>query len=608
MDGGCRFFCIFAVIIGNGQKNAVSMNNVKQLPYGVSDFESVMKDNLYYVDKTMYIPLLEEQPRYLMFIRPRRFGKSLLLSMLKAYYDKAKKDQFDEIFGSLWIGKHPTPLMGRYQVMHLDFSQIGGTIDELEKKFDKYMGFMLNAFVRKYADDYPDYFMEEFFKEESGTNKLIMITTIARELNLPMYLIIDEYDNFTNVVLSEKGEEVYHKMTHAERFYRDVFKKFKGTFERIFFTGVSPVTLDDLTSGFNIGWNISTLFYFDKLLGFSTEEVREMFTYYKSAGTLPADCDIEAMIEEMRPWYDNYCFAEECLADNNRVFNSDMVLFYLRNYVMYKSSPEIMLDPNTKTDYNKLKKLIQLDKLDGDRKGILRKIAEEGEIVADVLPSFPAYQLVRPDMFISLLFYYGMLTIKGTYGSQLILGIPNNNVRMQYYNYLMENYSDACDINTNKLSTMFTRMAFDGEWRDIMQYMCDCYRQLSSVRDSIEGERNIQGFFMAYLSLCSYYIIAPELELSHGYCDFFLLPNMTHYQSNHSYILELKYLPKSEYTEEKAREQWQAAVEQINAYAVAPRVEALRQGTQLHKIIIQFCGWDAVRMEEVPCDCLVGQS
>ena len=575
------------------------MNKIKQLPYGVSDFESVIRDNLYYVDKTMYIPMLEEQPRNLMFIRPRRFGKSLLLSMLKTYYDKAKKDQFEEIFGSLWIGKHPTPLMGRYQVMHLDFSQIGGTIDELEKRFDEYLCYRLDAFVNKYADDYPDYFIKAFFECKTYTGKLIQITTTANELRIPMYLIIDEYDNFTNVVLSEKGEEVYHKMTHAEGFYRDVFKKFKGTFERIFFTGVSPVTLDDLTSGFNIGWNISTLFYFDKMLGFSTDEVREMFKYYKEAGLLPDNCDIEAMIEEMKPWYDNYCFAKECLKDGNRVFNSDMVLFYLRNYVMYKSSPEVMLDPNTKTDYNKLRNLIQLDRLDGDRKGILRKIAEEGEIVAEVLPSFPAYQLIRPRMFVSLLFYYGMLTIKGMRGARPILSIPNNNVRMQYYNFLMEEYDRRCSIEVSNLQDGFDSLAFDGEWRSVMQYMCDCYKQLSSVRDSIEGERNIQGFFMAYLSLCNYYIIAPELELQHGYCDFFLLPNMTHYQAAHSYILELKYLSKSDFSDEKSNAQWNEAVEQIKGYAIAPRVEALRQGTQLHKIIIQFCGWEAVRMEEI---------
>ena len=575
------------------------MSHVKQLPYGISDFETVMQDGLYYVDKTMYIPLLEDQPRNLMFIRPRRFGKSLLLSMLKTYYDKAKKDKFEELFGSLWIGQHPTPLMGRYEVMHLDFSQIGGTIDELPRRFDDFLARKLNAFVRKYASDYPDYFIKEFFEATSGNDKLTMITTTANDLRIPMYLIIDEYDNFTNVVLSEKGEEVYHQMTHAEGFYRDVFKKFKGTFERIFFTGVSPVTLDDLTSGFNIGWNITTKRAFDKMLGFSTEDVREMFAYYKDAGSLSADCDIEAMIADMKPWYDNYCFAEECLKEPSRVFNSDMVLYYLRSYIEDGHAPKVMLDPNTKTDYNKLKKLIQLDRLDGDRKGILRQIAEEGEIVSEIVPSFPASALVKPEMFISLLFYYGMLTIKGTRGARLILSIPNNNVRLQYYNFLMEEYGKRCSIEVIRLQDGFDSMAFDGNWRDALQYLCDCYKQLSSVRDSIEGERNIQGFFMAYLSLCSYYITAPELELSHGFCDFFLLPNMTHYQANHSYIIELKYLSKADYSEEKARQQWREAVEQTSHYEAAPKVEALRQGTQLHKIIIQFCGWEVIRMEEV---------
>ena len=575
------------------------MNNVKRLPYGVSDFEYVMSDNLYYVDKTMYIPLLEQQPNYLMFIRPRRFGKSLLLSMLATYYDKAKKDQFEEIFGSLWIGKHPTPLMGRYQVMHLDFSRIGGTIDELEKKFDEYLCYTLNAFVRKYSDDYPDYFLKSFFECNTYTGKLIQITTTANELHIPMYLIIDEYDNFTNVVLSEKGEEVYHKMTHAEGFYRDVFKKFKGTFERIFFTGVSPVTLDDLTSGFNIGWNISTLFYFDKLLGFSTEDVRAMFTYYKEAGSLPANCDIEAMIEEMKPWYDNYCFSKECLEDGNRVFNSDMVLFYLRNYMMFKSSPESMLDPNTKTDYNKLKRLIRLDQLDGNRKGILKQIAEKGEITSNIELSFPASDLIKPNKFISLLFYYGMLTIKGVSDLQLVLAIPNNNVRLQYYNFLMENYDEVCSVDTMELVSLYSAMGAHGNWHDALQYLCDRYKLLSSVRDSIEGERNIQGFFMAYLSLCSYYLIAPEMEFNHGYCDLFLMPNMAHYKAKHSYIIELKYLSKAKYTEESATKQWDEAVEQINQYAKTERVEAMRQGTRLHKIIIQFCGWDMTRMEEV---------
>ena len=575
------------------------METIKQIPYGVSDFESVMNRNLYYVDKTMYLAEIEKQPDTLIFIRPRRFGKSLFINMMRAYYDKSKADRFDSLFGSLWIGSHPTPLRNYYQVLYLDFSRILGNIDVLEEKFNSYCCDQLNDFIDTYRDDYPKERVDEFLRSDDHGQKLNLLLNMSRRYGQALYLIIDEYDNFTNVVLSEHGEEIYHNMTHASGFYREVFKKFKGMFERIFLTGVSPVTLDDLTSGFNIGWNVSMAPELDKMLGFSTEDVREMFTYYKEVGMLPADCDIEAMITEMKPWYDNYCFAKECLENDVRVFNCDMVLYYLRNYVSYKRSPEVMLDPNTKTDYKKLNMLIQLDKLDGNRHGVMMEIIEKGEIAATLVPSFSANEMTDPETFPSLLFYYGMLTIKGTRGSRLILGIPNNNVRKQYYNYILNELSRHSIVNISRLRDYFDYMSFDGKWHEGFQYMADCYKQLSSVRDSIEGERNIQGFFLAYLSLNDYYITAPEVELNHGYCDFFLLPNMTHYQANHSYILELKYLSRADYTEEKAAKQWAEAVEQINGYAVAPRVEALRQGTQMHKIIMQFCGWELVRMEEI---------
>ncbi len=574
------------------------MEQIRQIPYGVSDFRTVMEQSLYYVDKSMYIKALENQSRTLIFIRPRRFGKSLFLNMLRLYYDKSEAENFENLFGSLWIGRNPTPLRNRYQVLCMDFSQIGGSISTLYENFNEYCSLTLDDFMRRYKDDYPEDVVRDFFAIDTYSGKLRLIIDNAKKLQIPLYLIIDEYDNFTNVVLNEQGEEMYHAITHADGFYRDLFKKFKGNFERIFLTGVSPVTLDDLTSGFNIGWNASTLPELDKMLGFSTTDVREMFTYYKSVGMLPPESDVEEMIEEMRPWYDNYCFAKECLPDGNRVFNCDMVLYYLRNYVNYHHAPENMLDPNTKTDYGKLKKLIQLDKLDGNRKGVLMKVIEEGQILADLFTSFSAMEMTNPEVFPSLLFYYGMLTIKGTYGSQLILGIPNNNVRKQYYNYLLENYDKVCNVYLTQLKTAFTKMAFDGEWREGLQYMADCYRNQSSVRDSIEGERNIQGFFLAYLNLNDYYITAPEVEVQHGYCDFFLLPNLTHYKSQHSYILEIKYLPKKDF-DSKSGQQWQEAVKQIESYAAAPRVEALRQGTTLHKIIMQFCGWDLARMEEV---------
>ena len=574
------------------------MEQIKQIPYGVSDFRSVIERGLYYVDKSMYIEELERQPRTLIFIRPRRFGKSLFINMMRLYYDKAAAGDFERLFGGLYIGQHPTPLRNHYQVLYLDFSQIGGSISTLEEHFGEYCALSLDDFMRRYRDDYPDDVVKAVFDIKTYSGKLKLIVDNAKSLQIPLYLIIDEYDNFTNVVLNEQGEEVYHAITHADGFYRDLFKKFKGNFERIFLTGVSPVTLDDLTSGFNIGWNASTQPELDKMLGFSTADVRDMFLYYKSVGMLPANCNIEDMIEDMRPWYDNYCFAEECLGDGNTVFNCDMVLYYLRHYVNSGRAPKEMLDNNTRTDYSKLKKLIQLDKLDGNRKGVLMKVIEEGQIVADLRTSFSAMDMTDPEVFPSLLFYYGMLTITGSYGSQLILGIPNNNVRKQYYSYLIENYENACDVRQSKLKTYFTKMAFDGNWREALQYMADCYTNQSSVRDSIEGERNIQGFFLAYLNLNDYYLTAPEVEVQHGYCDFFLLPNLTHYKSEHSYILEVKYLPKKDF-DAKAEAQWQQAVEQIQAYAAAPRVEILRQGTRLHKIILQFCGWELVRMEEV---------
>lgn len=584
---------------------------VKQVPYGVADFATVIEQNLYYVDKTMFIPELEKQPRNLFFIRPRRFGKSIFLSMLYSYYDCTQSHKFQSLFGNLWIGQHPTPLQGKYQVLFLDFSQITGNIDKLETKFNSYLSINLDAFVRQYSEYYQAE-MEEILAQEDFEEKMELIFKAAKAHQYHLYLIIDEYDNFTNVILNERGENVYHAITHADGFYRDVFKKFKGNFERIFMMGVSPVTLDDVTSGFNIGWNISIKPEFDEMLGFSTTDVVEMFTYYKEHGSIPVDSDIDAIVNDMKPWYDNYCFAEEALKMKTRMFNCDMVLYYLRNYMDNGCSPRQMIDPNTRTDYGKMKKLLQFDKLDGERKGIIRKIAEEEQIVTQLYESFSAYQIPKAEIFPSLLFYYGMLTIKGTRGSKLILGIPNNNVRKQYYGYLEEEYQAKAYVDINQLTDYYYDMAYDGKWKEGLRFMADAYAKVSSVRDGIEAERNLQGFFMAYLNLNDYYITAPELELNHGYCDFFLLPDLTHYASQHSYILELKVLSKKDFsaivegdfTEDgkpmtKAEKQWREALDQIHQYAEAPRVEALRQGTKLHLIIMQFEGWELKRMEEV---------
>lgn len=589
------YFC--SILFGMTHKIHILMEeNIKEIPYGVSNFVTVVEQNQYYVDKTMYLPLLEKQPRSLFFIRPRRFGKSIFLSMLRAYYDIAQKPKFEARFGNLWVGKHPTPLQGAYQILSLDFSRVSGQADRLAINFNNYCCGALDDFAFVYEAYYYPGFKQEMKEQPDATTKINFLDRQARNCGARLYLIIDEYDNFTNVVLNEQGDEAYHSLTHASGFYCDVFKMFKGMFERIFMTGVSPVTLDDLTSGFNIGWNISTEPEFNRMLGFSEEDVRQMLQYYKDAGQ--HNGNVEAMIADMKPWYDNYCFAKDRLDSDPKMFNCDMVLYYLQHYINGGKAPEQMIDPNTRTDYNKMKKLIQLDRLDGDRKGVLRRIAEEGQIVANLVTTFPARDIIKPEIFPSLLFYYGMLTIVGTDGQRPVLGIPNNNVRKQYYDFMLEEYQEKHSINLERLMDQFDAMAYKGEWRSGLEFIARAYKENSTVRSAIEGERNLQGFFTAYLSICNYYLVAPEMELNHGFCDLFLMADLTHYAVAHSYIIELKYLAVKD-SDSKAEAQWQDAVNQIRLYAAAPRVEQLRQGTQLHCIIMQFRGCELERAEEV---------
>ncbi|MBQ7512749.1 MAG: AAA family ATPase [Prevotella sp.] len=573
-----------------------SANSVRQLPLGISDFGRIIRENYYYVDKTMFIPRLEMASSYLFLVRPRRFGKSLLLSMLKCYYDINEKDRFDEYFGQLWIGSHPTPYCNRYAVLHLDFSQVTGTINELKANFDDYCGIKLDGFAQQYEHLFYDGFAKDMKQRDWATKKLNFLGDRAKFYHVPLYLIIDEYDNFTNTVLNQHGQDIYTGLTHGEGFYRDIFKLFKPNFERVLMLGVSPVTMDDLTSGYNIATNITADAAFNHMLGFSEDEVRQMFGYYSEAGLLKGDTD--AMLQEMKPWYDNYCFAKDGLGES-RVFNSNMVLYYLSNQLRSGHAPDEMADPNARTDYQKMKRLIQLDRLEPQRKSIIYKIAEEGYIYSRLVPYFPASEMVKFDNFVSLLYYYGMLTITGYNGLMLRLGIPNNNVRKQYYGYLLEEYDRIRPADHWRIDEGYQAAALTGDWQPLVKTISEEYEKTCAVRCLIEGERNLQGFFTAYLNMTNYYLTAPELELSHGYCDFFLLPDLGRYPMvAHSYILELKYL-KQDATAEEAEAQWAEAVGQIARYAQDEKVRLLCGPTQLHLIVAQYRGYQLVRLEEV---------
>ena len=575
------------------------MSNIKRLPYGISDFTDLRRKGCYYSDKTQYIPTMEAAGDFLFLIRPRRFGKSVFLSMLAAYYDIARQDKFDELFDGLWIQQHPTEEKGAYQVIHLDFSQATVGLDgTLKQRFDRYCSIQYDAFVDTYAQFYDDNFVNNVhaFGTDSSA-KLVYICKEAKKRNHKLYLIIDEYDNFTNNVLNEEGEQIYHALTHATGFYREVFKLYKANFQRILMMGVSPVTMDDVTSGFNIALNITADPRFNMMLGFGETEVRQMIAYYQEQGLIKHDPD--ELIEEMKPWYDNYCFAEESLRTDPKMFNSDMVLYYMNNQITFGTSPKAMLDTNTRTDYTKLKRLVQLEGMGTEQHNTLQQIAAEGSIVADLHMSFPAEHIFDEGNFVSLLYYYGMLTIVGTHGARLQLGIPNNNVRKQYYEYLLAEYRQTTRMNLNALIDTFDDMAFDGKWRGAFQFIAEQYSSVASVRNAIEGERNLQGFMMCMFSLCSYYLMLPEVEMSHGYCDIFLMPDRMRYpEVAHSYIIELKYLTAKD-TDATADQQWAEAIDQVRRYTADRKVQQMTRDTELHLIRMQMRTTELLRIDEV---------
>lgn len=573
------------------------MEQYKGIPYGISNFKQLRREGLYFVDKSQYIQKLEESGHFLFLIRPRRFGKSIFLNMLRAYYDVNESDSFDTLFGDLWIKEHPTPEKCGYQVIYFDFSRVGGKIDELSKNFNEYCGMMLESFADRYESYYYEGFARDVKAKETARYKLNYIDEKAKEYGCKLYLIIDEYDNFTNGVLNEDGEKVYHALTHATGFYRETFKQYKGMFDRILMLGVSPVTMDDLTSGYNIATNITMRPEFNMMLGFSETDVREMIRYYQRMGKITRDED--GIVAEMEPWYDNYCFAKDSLDTDPKMFNCAMVLYFLNNLILSGHSPEQMIDPNTRTDYGKMKKLIRLDGTGSYRTGIINEIAEKGYTIGNIEESFPAEHLTQPEKFKSLLFYYGMLTISGRMGAVLKLGIPNNNVRRQYYDYLLEEYRNIHPLPTYELDIPYYEAAVNGNWQVMLNQMMKMYSENTSVRSLIEGERNVQGFMNALLNLNPYYLTAPEVELNHGYCDFFLMPDLMRYPMiEHSYILELKYL-KTDASDGEAQNQWAEAVNQIKHYAEGPKVRLMIQETQLHLIVVQIRGYKLQKMEEI---------
>ena len=585
----------------------------KRIPYGMQNWEDVRLDNHYYVDKTQFIPKIEAANRFFFFIRPRRFGKSLLISMLQHYYDINKADSFDRLFGDLWIGQHPTPDHNTYLVLSLNFSMFSGSLEGYEDRLNEYCLDMTMDFCHRYAALLPEDTLDELRQKKTAQSMLNHINIAAQRTNQKIYLFIDEYDHFTNTILSDPSSETKYKLeTHGTGAFRTFFNAIKGTtvtaIKHLFITGVSPVTMDDLTSGFNIGTNYTTQAEFNAMVGFTEAEVRQMLEYYRQY--YPFRHTIDELIEAMRPWYDNYCFSEDCI-DEPPMFNSDMTLYFVYFYTKDKGRfPKQMLDTNIRTDYNKLRMLIRKDRGFEHNASIIQHIVETGGITADLKDHFPSESITDPDNFVSLLYYFGMLTIAGCKRGKIEFRIPNQTVREQIYGYLTSTYKEndlvADDFFRRQL---MENMAFDGDWRPYFEFIADALRRFSSNRDKAKGEAYVHGFTLAQTCLTNLYLPVSELDAGAktfigdtvigGYADIYLQPMLAIYPDiEHSYVLELKYLPSSSSDAEvaKARE---TAIGQITRYAQSLNIERTAGHTKVHRLILLWRGIELAVAEEL---------
>ena len=575
----------------------------KRIPYGMQNFEDVIKEDCYYVDKTSFIEQIEESNMYFLFIRPRRFGKTLTLSMLENYYDINKKDKFDEIFGKLYIGQNPTPEHNTYLIIHLNFAEVAAGLEDYKDGLDNHCSLVFNFFCDIYAHILPAGTKAGLQQEPDAVSKLWFLCQKCQEVGKKIYLFIDEYDNFTNMILAHEEHLVrYRNQTHGEGYLRQFFNTIKGTagntLGRVFVTGVSPVTMDDLTSGFNIGTNYSLSSDFNEMAGFTEEEVREMLDYYGSV--LPFNHTTDELIKVMKPWYDNYCFAEERYGETT-MYNSMMVLYFVDNYIDYEYQiTKKMVETNIRIDYDKLRMLIRHDKEFAHDASIIQQLVTQGFVIGTLNENFPAERINDPDNFLSLLFYFGMVTIDGTYKGETKFIIPNEVVRDQMYTYLLDTYKEN-DLVYDRYSKgkLESKLAYDGQFKPYFEYIADCLKKYSSQRDKQKGEAFVHGFTLAMTSQNKFYRPISELDNDGGYADIFLSPLCDIYKDMvDSYIIELKY-SKSQTTDEQVKKLFEEASAQISRYADSDMVREAVKTTKLHKLVVIYRGAEMVACEEI---------
>ena len=530
---------------------------MKKLPYGISDYERLIENNYYYVDKTMYIEKLENiaEP-YIMFLRPRKFGKTLFTSTLENYYDLKKIEKFEKIYGNTYIGKNPTKLKNSYHILKFNFSGIDTTNEETTiKGFKNEVESSIKLFVEKYG---LDFYINNEDEAENILDNLIKAFNIQRAEE-KIYVIIDEYDHFANELLgfnTNQFKNLVSKNGKVRKWYEILKKGTESVIDRIFITGVAPITLDSLTSGFNIGSDKTQNDNFNEMMGFTEKELIDL---------MKEQCITEKEQEEILPImkenYDGYRFS---LYGKEKMYNSNMCLYFLNNYIENKRIPNQLIDVNIASDYTKLGKMLDLCKGEEREKVIEKTVSGEG-IVSEITQKFnPAMEFTETDL-ISMLYYLGYLTITGEVFEKPELKIPNRVMKEIYSDYFLEILSKTADlyISQSDYNEMLREIALEGRIDKVIEMLKEYLKNLSN-RDYIKfDEKYIKLIFFCIAMNLKIFRLKSEMEIQRKYPDILLIPKDKS-KGYKGVMIEFKYLKKEEAG--KLKEKQEEARKQIEEY------------------------------------------
>ena len=529
---------------------------MKKLPYGISDFERLMENGYYYVDKTIYIERLENiaEP-YIMFLRPRKFGKTLFTSVLENYYDIKKVDKFEKLYGNTYIGKNPTKLRNTYHILRFNFSGIDTTNAETTiKGFKEKVSIAIEGFVAKYG---LDFYVNPELTAEGLLSSLIEAFKIQKAED-KIYVIIDEYDHFANELLgfnTNQFKNLVSKNGKVRKWYEILKEGTESVVDRIFITGVAPITLDSLTSGFNIGSDKTQNDIFNEMMGFTEEELRKLMKEQNISKE-----EQEEILPIMKENYDGYRFS---LYGKEKMYNSNMCLYFLNSYLESRRIPTQLIDVNIASDYTKLGKMLDLCKGEERVRVIEKTVSGEG-IVSEITQKFnPAMEFTETDL-ISMLYYLGYLTIADEEVGYPKLNIPNKVMKEIYSDYFLQILRRNIDVDINENYTEIAReIALEGKIDKIVE-MLEKYLKNLSNRDYIKfDEKYVKLIFFCIAMNLKIFRLKSEMEVQRKYPDILLIPKDKR-KGYKGVMIEFKYLKKEELG--RLKEKQKEAREQIKEY------------------------------------------